>query len=43
MLTELKAATMLRIDQPEPGQWNVRLTGWTFQRTWPNLFRSTPW
>ena len=111
MLLELAAATMLRVDQPEPGQWKVRLSGsglyvlavlakaaialtsvrqpdgagpvdfhlrgevsgtaaqlvdatgapvpaqapryrvlvtgqdaagWTFQRMWPNLFRSTP-
>ncbi len=27
MLTELAAATMLRVDQPEPGRWKVRLTG----------------
>ena len=27
MLTELAAATMLRVDQPEPGQWKVRLNG----------------
>src|SRR6187455_926009 len=27
MLTELAAATMLRVDQPEPGQWKVRFSG----------------
>jgi hypothetical protein len=27
LLTELKAATFIRLDQPEPGPWKVKLTG----------------
>lgn len=27
MLVELKSATILRVDQPEPGKWKVRLQG----------------